>query len=183
MAINMERSHGMGEHLASYGGVGDRRLDEIKRLDAHRMMRVAGVFREQLARAKEIIERHGVASVRLHLELLRRMDLSGEEVLAVMRTMSTAREHVISELHDRIALLKGGAARDAGCLPFGVAEIDNRLPGGGLAYGALHEFAGGGSGTVDDAAAALLVAGIAARTKGKIVWCSARPDLFFPSLA
>lgn len=97
--------------------------------------------------------------------------------------MSAAREHVISELRDRIALLEGGATMKAGCLPFGVPEIDDRMPGGGLAYGALHEFAGGGSGTVDGAAAALFVAGIAARTKGKIVWCLARPDLFFPSLA
>ena len=97
--------------------------------------------------------------------------------------MSAARGHVISELRDRIARLEGGATRKAGCLAFGVPEIDDRLPGGGLAYGALHEFAGGGSGTVDGAAAALFVAGIAARTKGKIVWCLARPDLFFPSLA
>ena len=36
---------------------------------------------------------------------------------------------------------------------------------------------------MDGAAAALMVAGIAARTKGKIVWCLTRPDLFFPALA
>jgi pimeloyl-ACP methyl ester carboxylesterase len=41
----------------------------------------------------------------------------------------------------------------------------------------------GGSGTVDCAAAALLAAGIAARTKGSIIWCLTRPDLFFPALA
>ncbi|MDW5312964.1 ImuA family protein [Rhizobium sp. PL01] len=97
--------------------------------------------------------------------------------------MTAVREHVIAELRDRIASLRGSAARQAGCLPFGIAEIDDRLPGGGLAYGALHEFAGGGAGTVDGAAAALFVAGVAARTKGKIVWCLTRPDLFFPSLA
>lgn len=55
--------------------------------------------------------------------------------------------------------------------------------GGGLVHGALHEFAGGGSGTVDGAAAALFVTGIAVRTKGAIVWCLTRPDLFFPALA
>jgi protein ImuA len=97
--------------------------------------------------------------------------------------MTAAREHVIADLRDRIASLAGGAARQAGCLPVGLTEIDASLPGGGLAYGALHEFAGGGAGTVDGAAAALFAAGIAARTKGSIVWCLTRPDLFFPALA
>ncbi|MBX5193637.1 damage-inducible mutagenesis protein [Rhizobium sp. NZLR3b] len=97
--------------------------------------------------------------------------------------MTAARDRVISDLRDRIASFEGGAARKAGCLAFGVPEIDAVLPGGGLAYGALHEFAGGGSGTVDGAAAALFVAGIAARTKGQILWCLTRPDLFFPALA
>ena len=90
---------------------------------------------------------------------------------------------VISELRERIQHLEGPSARPRRVLPFGVADIDDRLPGGGLAYGALHEFAGGGAGTVDGAAAALFAAGIAARTRGQIVWCLARPDLFFPALA
>ncbi|APG87166.1 ImuA family protein [Sinorhizobium americanum] len=97
--------------------------------------------------------------------------------------MTAAREWVISDLRERIASLEGGTVRKRGCLAFGVDEIDAALPGGGLAYGALHEFAGGGSGTVDGAAAALCVAGIAARTKGQILWCMTRPDLFFPALA
>lgn len=97
--------------------------------------------------------------------------------------MTAVREHVISDLRERIASLQGGSARKVGCLPFGVAEIDTALPGGGLAYGALHEFAGGGAGTIDGAAAALFAAGVAARTKGKIVWCLTRPDLFFPAIA
>jgi protein ImuA len=96
--------------------------------------------------------------------------------------MTAAREHVIADLRTRIAL-QSGPAKQSGCLPFGVDEIDTMLPGGGLMRGALHEFAGGGAGTVDGAAAALFVAGVAARTKGKIVWCLTRPDLFFPALA
>jgi len=79
--------------------------------------------------------------------------------------------------------MEGGAAKRVGCLPFGVPEIDAMLPGGGLAHGALHEFAGGGSGTVDGAAAALFAAGVVARTKGEVVWCLTRPDLFMPALA
>jgi protein ImuA len=97
--------------------------------------------------------------------------------------MTSARQMVISDLRDRIASLEGGAARAVECLAFGVPEIDAVLPGGGLAYGAVHEFAGGGAGTVDGAAPALFVAGIAARTNGPILWCMTRPDLFFPALA
>ena len=62
---------------------------------------------------------------------------------------------VIEDLRDRIAHLEGSTGRKAVELPFGVAEIDARLPGGGLAFGALHEVAGGGAGTVDGAAAKL----------------------------
>ncbi|CAN7294482.1 ImuA family protein [Pararhizobium sp. LjRoot235] len=96
---------------------------------------------------------------------------------------TTAKNALVSELRERIQHLEGGAVRSRTVLPFGVPAIDSVLPSGGLAYGALHEVAGGGSGTVDGAAAALFVAGIAARTKGKIVWCLTRPDLFFPALA
>lgn len=90
---------------------------------------------------------------------------------------------LICDLRDRIASMEGAAAKRPGTLAFGVPKIDAALPGGGLAYGALHEFAGGGSGTVDGAAAALFVAGIAARTRGPVIWCLTRPDLFFPALA
>ncbi len=90
---------------------------------------------------------------------------------------------VIEELRDRIAHLEGSAAKKAIVLPFGVREMDEHLPGGGLSYGALHEIAGGGAGTVDGAAAALFAAGIAARSKGKVLWCLTRPDLFFPAIA
>jgi protein ImuA len=90
---------------------------------------------------------------------------------------------VVEELKERIAHLEGSARRRAVVLPFGIREIDERLPGGGLAYGALHEVAGGGAGTVDGAAAALFTAGIAARSKGKVLWCLTRPDLFFPGIS
>ena len=68
-------------------------------------------------------------------------------------------------------------------LPFGIEAIDGRLPGRGLALGALHEVAGGGNAAIDGAAAALFAAGIAARTKGKVLWCITRKDLFAPALA
>src|SRR6202162_3785916 len=90
---------------------------------------------------------------------------------------------VVEELRERIQRLEGGSARRRTVLPFGIKEIDRHLPGGGLALGALHEVAGGGNGAIDGAAAALFAAGIAARTRGKVLWCIARPDLFAPALA
>lgn len=98
--------------------------------------------------------------------------------------MSHARRpRALEELRDRIAHLERGHMREAAVLPFGVPEIDQRLPGGGIVIGALHEIAGGGTGTVDGAAAALFAAGIAARSKGKVLWCLTRPDLFAPAVS
>ncbi|MGF9565101.1 ImuA family protein [Neorhizobium sp. BT27B] len=97
--------------------------------------------------------------------------------------MSAVRYDVLATLREQIASIEGESGRKCGFLPFGVPPIDAVLPGGGLGGGALHEFAGGGSGTVDGAAAALFAAGIAARTNGPVVWCLTRPDLFFPALA
>jgi protein ImuA len=89
----------------------------------------------------------------------------------------------LDALRQRLHALDGGARRRREVLPFGVAAIDARLPDGGLALGALHEVAGGGSGAADGAAAALFAAGIAARTRGRVLWCVTRPDLFAPALA
>jgi protein ImuA len=68
-------------------------------------------------------------------------------------------------------------------LPFGISAIDRHLPEGGLALGALHEVAGGGNGAIDGAAAALFTAGIAARTRGQVLWSVTRQDLFAPAIA
>jgi protein ImuA len=90
---------------------------------------------------------------------------------------------VLTALRQRIQRLEGGAARHRSVLPFGIEAIDQHLPEGGLALGALHEVAGGGNGAIDGAAAALFTAGIAARTQGKILWCVTRQDLFAPAIA
>jgi protein ImuA len=89
----------------------------------------------------------------------------------------------IEDLRARIRRVEGAAGCRRLVLPFGIKAIDRHLPGGGLALGALHEVAGGGNGTIHGAAAALFAAGIAARTRGKILWCLARTDLFAPALA
>lgn len=96
--------------------------------------------------------------------------------------MATLQHTALDELRARIARIeRSGRARRA-VLPFRVPEIDAHLPEGGLALGALHEVAGGGSGAANGAAAALFTAGIVARTEGQVLWCITRPDLFAPAV-
>lgn len=88
----------------------------------------------------------------------------------------------IAALREQIAQMEGDGGPSRGVLPFGVDELDRRLPGGGLALGCLHEVAGGGNGAVDGAAAACFAAGIAARLRGQVLWCVTQADLFAPGL-
>src|ERR1700688_3762593 len=86
-------------------------------------------------------------------------------------------------LRAAIEKIEAGGRAPKGVLPFGLEVLDHHLPGGGLALGALHEVAGGGAGAIDGAAAALFTAGIAARTRGQVLWCVTRQDLFAPAIA
>ena len=81
------------------------------------------------------------------------------------------------------AIESAGHLGTAGLLAFGIADIDERLAGGGLARGALHEVAGASASLTDDAAATLFAAGIAARLEGVVLWVLTRRDLFAPGLA
>ena len=87
---------------------------------------------------------------------------------------------LIQDLKEVIARIEGVAARH-GALPFGLAEIDDRLPGGGLAAGALHEVSGSPE-LADDASATIFLAGVLARTDGPVIWCLRWRDLFAPGL-
>lgn len=97
--------------------------------------------------------------------------------------MHQRRAFALDEVRDRIRVIEANRTANHGHLPFGVDVIDQRLPGGGLALGALHEIAGGGNGAVDGAAVALFTAGIMARTTGQVLWCVTRKDLFAPAIA
>ena len=72
-------------------------------------------------------------------------------------------------------------------LSFGTAAIDSRLNGGGLRAGALHEAVAKSCSLVDDAAATLFLAGIAAQEVrhlgAPVLWASTRQDLYAPGLA
>lgn len=89
---------------------------------------------------------------------------------------------LLADLRARVEQIEGQSTRVETTLPFGLPEIDEKLRGRGLAYGATHEIAGGGSDTVTGAVSALFVAGIAARTSGPVIWCLNRDDLFAPAL-
>jgi protein ImuA len=89
----------------------------------------------------------------------------------------------LAALHAQIEKIEGRSRHVKSVVPFGIPELDSRLPGGGLAYGALHEVASGGNDVVNGAAATLFTAGIVARTRGQVLWCIARPDLYAPALS
>jgi protein ImuA len=67
----------------------------------------------------------------------------------------------LAALRDRIRRIEQPARH--GVLPFGIAAIDDALPGGGLALGAVHEILGSGGDEEDGAAAAGFAAAILAR--------------------
>jgi protein ImuA len=88
----------------------------------------------------------------------------------------------VAELRRRIERLEG-SARTRVPLPFGIAAVDDHLPGGGLARGALHEVVEAGPAAEFAGSATLFTAGIAARLRGPVLWCLTRRDLFAPGLA
>ncbi|MGC2522854.1 MAG: damage-inducible protein, partial [Stellaceae bacterium] len=92
----------------------------------------------------------------------------------------------LSALRERVQRIECPTATAHGVVPLGIAAIDRVLPGGGLAYGALHEILGTGGDEEDGALAAAFAAGIVGRTRegcGIVLWCLARPDLYGPGLA
>jgi protein ImuA len=97
--------------------------------------------------------------------------------------MAPASARILDELRELIAGIEQAGRAERRVVPFGVAAIDDRLPGGGLILGALHEIAGGGPGAVHAAACVLFVAGVLARIDGAVLWCLRSRDLFAPALA
>jgi protein ImuA len=95
--------------------------------------------------------------------------------------MDSGRQHRLAELRLQVARLQGGP-RKAKPLPFGLADVDGYLPGGGLARGALHEMIEAGLASEFAGCTTLFAAGIAARLEGPVLWCLARRDLFAPGL-
>jgi protein ImuA len=90
----------------------------------------------------------------------------------------------LAVLRSRIRRIERPSAAAFGVLPFGVAMLDQAMPGGGLALGAVHEILGTGGDEEDGAAAAGFAAGVLARIgAGAVLWCLKRSDLYGPGLA
>ena len=65
-------------------------------------------------------------------------------LMSCAEDMRTGSLPVYAALRERIQRLEGAAARHRTVLAFGIKPIDQHLPEGGLALGALHEVAGRG---------------------------------------
>lgn len=87
---------------------------------------------------------------------------------------------IIEDLRARIVQIEGVSARHP-AVPFDVKEIDQHLPAGGIATGALHEVAGTPE-LADDASATIFLAALLARMEGPVFWCLQWRDLFAPAL-
>ncbi len=94
----------------------------------------------------------------------------------------------IEALRLRIGRIGGASARpasDRSAIRFGLDGIDGRLPGGGLAPGALHEILGHGPDTEHATLASQLVAALLARhdPARQVLWAMQGSDLFAPGLS
>ncbi len=96
-----------------------------------------------------------------------------------------SRQARLVSLRAKIAALENIGQPVGEVLPFGDERIDGRLPGGGLALGRWHEFAGEGLELETAAAGAAFVARLAAPLTGRgaLVWVLRRDDLHAPGLA
>ena len=96
------------------------------------------------------------------------------------------RTGLIHDLREKIARIERGRAGGDDAEPvarIGIPAIDQVLPAGGLARGALHEAMGAGPDTEHAAAATLFMAGLLARMDGPVLWVLRQADLFAPGLA
>ena len=99
-----------------------------------------------------------------------------------MATQASSSSIPLAELR---CMMEAAAGADSNrpVLPFGIEEIDEALPGGGLALGAVHELSEEGPRGSYAACALLFAAGILARLPGPVLWCLHSRDLFAPALA
>jgi protein ImuA len=99
--------------------------------------------------------------------------------------MPAARPTLAALRAEIAALERGGRTAPAAAVAFGDARLDGRLPGGGLALSAWHEFAGEGLELETGAAGAGFIARLAAPLagKGELLWVLRRDDLHAPGLA
>ncbi len=95
------------------------------------------------------------------------------------------RTETMAALRAQVAVLERGSSAGPvpSRLPLGIPELDARLPGQGLALGAMHELFAGGPAAGHGAAPALFAAAALARRTGPVLWIAARCDFYPPALA
>ncbi|MCK8780851.1 AAA family ATPase [Rhizobium sp. NTR19] len=81
IAIAIERSHGMGKGLASFGDLSDQPISDIGHMDPSLLARVDATLLEQFQRTRGILQRHRAACEVLVDLLVDRLRLSAREVL------------------------------------------------------------------------------------------------------
>jgi|HubBroStandDraft_1064217.scaffolds.fasta_scaffold00245_7 protein ImuA len=88
----------------------------------------------------------------------------------------------LAALKAELRRLEGAGRREQSVRPIGVAGLEQGLPGGGLARGALHEIvAGPGGAAAAEGFAASLLAGLVRH--GPVLWCTRETGLYGPGLA
>ena len=95
---------------------------------------------------------------------------------------NTLTSPAIVELRHRLER-QSSSASERRVRAFGIDAIDQWLPSGGLALGAVHEICEQGTDSARASLAALFAAGILARLPGPVLWCLHSRDLFAPALA
>ncbi len=98
---------------------------------------------------------------------------------------------LLADLKDRIAGIESAGSkvvtdRPTGVVPLGVADLDDALPGGGLARGRLHEVTSTGGrskrtrleGDVAALGFAAALVGRAAGDEGAVLWCTNQKSLY-----
>ncbi len=111
------------------------------------------------------------------------MALSRVSISGHMRRDPVARANIVQSLKGLIASSEGqqGAPRVGQIMPLGLPEIDNVLPGGGLARGGLHEVLAEDYGDLPASfgfCSALAIRFMTARPTGPALWCSDRSVRF-----
>ncbi|MBE9605972.1 damage-inducible protein [Acetobacteraceae bacterium H6797] len=83
---------------------------------------------------------------------------------------------ILGDLRAQLARIERGAS-DESLTTLSLCEaIDQHLPGGGLAHGAVHEIQ-----AVDAGAGLAMAALILSRTSGAVIWIAPEPDPVFPA--
>lgn len=97
---------------------------------------------------------------------------------------------LLKDLRERIRRIEGmGGADGTAIAPLGLPDLDDALPGGGLALGAVHEVTGldarldGGAATAFAALALARMAASRGAGRGPVFWIGAFGDLYAPGLA